>query len=127
MKENTITLFGLGDKYLQNKLPFEFPIASSAKSFYVKDSENKKYVAPILKINETNVEKDDIPNVICISAAGATGKSELSKYLSAHYTAPIFNLSLHDAVGSNSLTGILFDSLGYDDAPIFIAQLRTGK
>ena len=127
MKENTITLFGLGDKYLQNKLPFEFPIASSAKSFYVKDSENKKYVAPILKINETNVEKDDIPNVICISAAGATGKSELSKYLSAHYTAPIFNLSLHDAVGSNSLTGILFDSLGYDDALIFIAQLRTGK
>ena len=126
MRDKTISLYGLKEQFLKEKLPFNFAISNSSTSFYVENTENKQYVTPILKITETNIENGEIPNIICISAAGATGKSELCKYLSVHYSAPIFDLSKHAAVGSNSLTGVLFDSLGYDNAPLLINNLRSG-
>lgn len=127
MKECTISLHRLGEQYLQNTIPFGFSIMDSVQSFYVQQEENKKYVQPIFKIGETNTPDGDIPNVICISAAGATGKSELSKYLSTHYQSPIFNLSKHDPVASNSLTGVLVNSLGFENASKYVNQLRDGQ
>lgn len=65
--------------------------------------------------------------VIAISASGATGKTALTEHLSSSLKIPVFDMQRHPAVGSNSLLGMLFDTLSIQDFTSYIQSLKEGK
>ncbi|RKR89167.1 hypothetical protein BDK92_3505 [Micromonospora pisi] len=61
-----------------------------------------------------------------MTAPGAMGKSMAARALAHELSAPIVDLS-RLPVGSDSLTGLLARVLGWEQAPLFVNSLRTGK
>lgn len=101
------------------------------KSFYYKDNstEISKYVEPLM--SQIPTVKGCAPfkdaNVILISAPGATGKTALSEYISQICKIPIFNLGKHDAVGANSIAGIIMQQISNDDIFRYYNGLKDGS
>ena len=75
-----------------------------SESFAVERNDNKYFIEPTFTIEEA---KSESPRIILISAIGASGKSTLAKELSYKSKSIVLDLAKHDAVGSNSLTGLL--------------------
>ena len=105
----------------------------SINSKYTKEFDfqkvNNDYIEPYLvEISDgISISLQDCPNVILISAAGATGKTEMCKYLSSVLHIPVYNLSDSLPVASNSLTGLLTKAL----TPVGLGQyynaVRDGR
>lgn len=77
--------------------PFdETSIKKAIPSFFLVNAPNEKYVKPPFSEIEGRIKGGILPKVILVSAAGATGKSELAKYLSSSLKIPVFDLTKHD-------------------------------
>lgn len=127
MADNTISLFKLKNKlntYTIDK--FTYPIVQDS-SLKIMDTLDPKYVEPIFSLQSTNSTSFDNATIVLISAAGATGKTCLTEKLSSDLGIPIFDLSKHDPVASNSLTGLLFNSMELSDFTDYSQKLQTGK
>lgn len=102
------------------------------ESFYYKtDNYNEiipKYVEPLMSQIPTAKGCTDFnnANVVLISAPGATGKTAMSEYLSQMNKIPIFNLGKHEAVGANSISGVIMQQIFHDDIFIYYSGLRDG-
>jgi hypothetical protein len=110
-------------------VPFRFrqpPISKPALSFRTLVDVNEKYVKPNFSSEDDGIKKGVLPKIILIAAAGAVGKSELTRYLSALHGMPIFDLAAHTPVGSDSLTGLFFQTMGTKGLASYIDSLQTG-
>lgn len=96
------------------------------ESFCLYKDENPLYVSPIFSISYMSeyISKIDNSDVILVSAAGATGKTELVKRLSFDLHCPVVNLSKEKVVGGNSLIGMLFNNMEPLAAAQYINNLR---
>lgn len=129
MADNTISLYKLRNKIGSLKLDaFDYSI-NQTSSLRLIDNSNPKYVEPIFSLQASSTEEAsfDEATIILISAAGATGKTSLTQHLSYELKAPVFDLSEHDPVASNSLTGLLYNSMDLSDFTDYSTKLKTGK
>ncbi len=127
MADNTISLFKLKNKlntFILDKFTYSIAQNSSLK---IIDTLNPKYVEPIFSQQDIEGTSFENATIVLISAAGATGKTCLTENLSNELGIPIFDLSKHDPVASNSLTGLLFNSMELSDFTDYSQKLQTGK
>lgn len=98
-------------------------------SFSFCTEENSLYVSPIFSIvyRSNGLSEVEKSNIILVSAAGATGKTELVKRLSLDLHCPIVNLSKEKVVGGNSLIGMLFNNMNPLEAAQYINNLQAAK
>ncbi len=100
-----------------------FLMRSPTESFYIiTQKRDKPYIQPALEKIEFKTEK---PNVILVSAVGATGKTALAQVLSYETGLPILDLSKNKAVGDNTLTGIITTSFKTEDLSSIFAGLAS--
>lgn len=128
MADNTFSLHklkGIINRQTLNR--FEYSTAEKP-SFRTVRSSQPEYVEPCFSKLQTCLDtKLEDANIIVISAAGATGKTALAEELSYTLGVPVFDLSRHDPVASNSLTGLLFTIMGHKDFVSFSEELMNGK
>lgn len=127
--DNTISLYKLKNKVNKNSLEhFTYSIQQS-DSFRLVNHSNPQYVDPIFSIQmlSENTKSFDDASIILISAAGATGKTSLTEKLSYDLGIPVFDLSKHEPVASNSLTGLLYNTMELSDFMDFSQKLKSGK
>src|ERR1022692_2360738 len=97
------------------KRPFEMKAATD--SFAITAARNAPYIEPSFTKIQFDAEK---PQVVLISAVGATGKSTLAQILSNRLGLPLLSLGRHNAVGDNTLTGLLTTAFPVDQlSPVF--------
>ena len=108
---------------------FDYGFKIESESFMVHRNNNPKYITPIFSLQHSTMHDGGIENaqIVLISAAGATGKSELVKRLSVDMHCPVIDLGKTDVVASNSLTGLLFKNLKIADAADFLEKIKTGN
>lgn len=96
--------------------------------FYYSSKDDSKYVEPIMKQLETfnGFTPYNEANIILISAPGATGKTAMADYLSKTLRIPILNLSSYDAVGANSIGGLIMKELDENDIFAYHNGLKNG-
>ena len=113
----------------QNLNAFQYPINDDSGSLRIECSTFKNYVQPVFSIVSHYGEEHsfDEARIILVSAVGATGKSTLAKELSFQLKCPIVDLGCSEVMAGNSLTGILFKKLAFNDSYAFVNDLRTGK
>lgn len=127
MKDTSLSLHKI-ESMFSRLIPFgKQTILKDIPSFTIKDMLNPKYITPLFSKMFSNSDSIESSKVILISAAGATGKSELTNYLSAKHQMPIFNLANHNPVAANSLTGLFFDTLGHVQLGDFVSKLKNGE
>ncbi len=97
-------------------------------SFLVPDK-RKPYIEPALQTQQTSVGFTAINDarVILISAPAATGKSMMTKQLSARLNIPCFDLAKNEPVGKDSLIGKIYRSLQPVDMAWYIGALHSGN
>lgn len=97
-------------------------------SFGYRSDPDLKYVEPVLSRQPTSVA--DVPvdgaRIILVSAPGATGKTAMTTSISQQASTPVFDLGKHEAVGSYSFVGMLFQTLPPDQLPAFLSGLQSG-
>lgn len=102
------------------------------KYFYYKDEDTdnfiQKYVQP--PMSQIPTTEGMVPyneaEVILISAPGATGKSAMAEYISFMLRIPILNLGEHDAVGANSISGLIMTQVEKKDVFLYHDGLGSG-
>lgn len=126
----------LVDVWKQNKKEKGFSLKKDSGSFKIIQESNQYYIEPTFTVIES---RNSLPGIILISAVGASGKSTLAKELSYRTHSMLLDLAAHDAVGSNSLTGLIastyqpenmiaiFDSLKKGETGIIIDGVDEGK
>lgn len=105
-------------------------IIDSDYFYYGSSKEYKKYIEPPMKQLETieGYTNYNEAEVILISAPGATGKTAMSNYLSLRLDTPIYDLGKHDAVGANSISGLLMHNIiEQNNVFVFSSGLRNGQ
>lgn len=127
IKEKIFSLHKLLEEYVGEREVFNYPIVANNNSFYVVHERNPKYVQPFFKELFSNCEKEEHPQVLCVAATGASGKSVLAEYISAEKQCPIFNLGEHPAVADSALVGVLYNSLGHENMTPFLGGLHEGR
>lgn len=129
MPDNTISLYKLKSKLNEFKLDRFSHSINQNDSVTIVNEQNPKYVEPIFSLQQSGLESGSLENatIILISAAGATGKTCLTENLSYSFGIPIFDLSKHEPVASNSLTGLLFNSMDINDFTDYTQSLKSGK
>ncbi|MDE6553325.1 MAG: hypothetical protein K2K98_10315 [Muribaculaceae bacterium] len=125
----TITLHGLktiiGEKVQLDTLGINLPedeVVSIKK-------DNPKYIQPFLFNPNIGVgtDIDKQPQIVLISAPGASGKSWLCDHLSSSIGIPVANLSKCRQVGTHSLTGMLIDAFDSEGYARFCHELKSGR
>lgn len=129
MPDNTISLYKLRNKINAHSLEKFDYLINQTKSFKLVNSSNPQYVEPIFSLQQSSINQVsfDDATIILISAAGATGKTSLTEHLSSELSIPIFDLSKHDPVASNSLTGLLYNNMELQDFTDYSTKLKNGK
>lgn len=127
MTDITKSYFALKQKISAGNLKdFDYTLKTNESLKVIKES-NRLYVQPIFSIQHLLNERTfDESTVILISAAGATGKTALTHQLSYDIKAPILDLSKHEPVASNSLTGLLIKCLELTDFTSYMTRLKDG-
>ena len=115
--------YGLQSEVKRGKRSFK--IKETINSYQISKEQNKEFIAP--DFNVTFDEKIEEAEIILISAIGATGKSTLAKELSYHLQLPILDLYKHEAVGSNSLTGVLTKEYNIEDLSPLLDAMQKGE
>lgn len=129
MSKKTLSLYKLETLIKKNAQIVAPEFSKTIPSFRIAPDLNEEYIKPTFSIenSQTSINDNKLPKILLISAAGATGKSELTKYLMSTLKMPVFDLSLHPPVGSNSLTGLLFETMGGEGLASYIQDLKQGK
>lgn len=128
-KDNTLGFTTLVNNITSNELhPFLYPINDDTGSLRIETNSFKNYVQPVFSIVSHFGEDHpfDQARIILVSAVGATGKTTLAKELSFQLKCPIVDLGCSEVMGGNSLTGILFKKLDFNDGFAFVNDLRSG-
>ncbi|WP_088342367.1 NACHT domain-containing protein [Robiginitalea sediminis] len=126
--DNIVSLYKLESILVSDLNPFqETKLQKRTPSLRLHIESNTKFVKPNFSILEGEISHEGIPKIFMFSAPGATGKSELTKYLSSSLHMPVFDLSAHKPVGANSLTGLIYETLGHENLGEFIGDLKKGK
>lgn len=105
-------------------------IIDSDYFYYGSSNEFRKYIEPPMKQLETidGFTNYNEAEVILISAPGATGKTAMSNYLSLRLDTPIYDLGKHDAVGANSISGLLMHNIvEQNNVFAFSSGLKSGQ
>lgn len=84
-------------------------------------TEDVFYIPPTIEV----LHEDDNPQVMIFSAAGATGKSALAKYLAKNFKCIYWDLA-KTSVGENSFYGKLDKILGRKNVDDFQVQMMNG-
>lgn len=107
---------------------FNYDLKETLPDFKVVDMYNDQFIAPILAevpdCSTTDLENADI---ILIEAVGATGKTELSRYMSRKLKCPVLDLGKTRVVAGNSLTGLLTKRMQRKDSSVFMDDITDGK
>lgn len=108
---------------------FKYQINNDDSSFTIYESLNEKYVQPFLSIIPEYSSIVDIndASIILISAVGATGKTELTKFLSASIGCPVVDLAKINVVASNSITGLFFKKMQKYDMAEYLSDIAKGS
>lgn len=108
---------------------FTYELVNPIDAFFVSKQIDSQYIQPIFSVQQITREDATLlnSNVVFISAAGATGKSAMTNYLSYKLKAPIFDLSKYDTIASNTLTGLLFKHMQLADCMSFVTDLKDGR
>ena len=87
--------------------PFSYQIQSDT-DLKLYEIENLQYVKPVLsEVDDYSMAPLDKAKFILIEAVGASGKTELTKYLSYKLRCPVIDLGKTRVVAGNSLTGVI--------------------
>jgi len=97
---------------------------AATDSFAVAPVRKAPYIEPSFTKNEFDIEK---PQVLLISAVGATGKSTLAQALSSRLNLPLLSLGRHKPVGDNTLTGLLTTSFPVDQLSAIFQSIDSGE
>ena len=92
-------------------------------SFYIAPLRPTPYIEPTFSKIVFETEK---PQVVLISAVGATGKSALAHVLSNRTSLPLLELGKHKPVGDNTLTGLLTSAFHVNDLSKLFHGIRSG-
>ena len=92
-------------------------------SFAIAPPRTTPYIEPTFSKIDFDTEK---PQVVLISAVGATGKSTLAHVLSNHTRLPLLELGKHKPVGDNTLTGLLTSTFHVEDLSMIFQGIRSG-
>ena len=106
-------------------------ITTTESFYYIEDDVEhfvSRYVQP--PMSQLSTSKGMTPyqdaEVVLISAPGATGKTAMSNYLSLQLRIPVLDLGKHDAVGANSISGLLMQNVDKKDLFIYHSGLANG-
>lgn len=127
--EKTISTYRLRQYIGKKKSLTELNINPTKKEACLNVKNNfRDYIEPFLTVQlETkDFQEEKRPQVILISAAGATGKSTMCKHLSSELNIPVFDLGIAREVASNSLTGALVKEFGSSFGS-FQTAITTGE
>lgn len=126
IKENTFTLHRMLEEYVGEREAFGYEIVANKDSLTIVNEKNPRYVQPFLKELYSNCG-NGTPQVLCIAATGASGKSALAEFISAEKKCPIFSLGNHPAVADSALVGVLYNSIGYKNISSYLESLQSGE
>jgi hypothetical protein len=101
-----------------------FDMKAATHSFAISPGREDSYIEPTFTKNQFDVEK---PQVLLISAVGATGKSALAEVLSNRLKLPLLSLGQHKPVGDNTLTGLLTTSFPVDQLSAIFQSIDSGE
>ncbi len=101
-----------------------FDMKAATDSFAIAGARTDPYIEPSFTKNQFGVEK---PQVLLISAVGATGKSTLAQVLSNRVNLPLLSLGRHKPVGDNTLTGLLTTSFAVDQLSAIFQSIDSGE
>lgn len=108
--------------------PFLFDLVQSEPDFRLVNNENPRFVRPVLsEVEDYSMSSLEDARFILIEAVGASGKTELTKYMSAKLSCPIIDLGKTRVVAGNSLTGLLFKRMQRKDANLYIDDISEGR
>lgn len=126
MSERTVSLHRLESVFGEKKFA-EPTMVKIIPSFFVEARVEPKYVKPNFSSETKVIKRGRRPKIILVGAAGATGKSDFTRYLSAALRIPVMDLARHAGVGANSLTGLFVETLGPVGLGTFITDLQRGN
>lgn len=108
---------------------FEYPFKEESEEYRIENSENPKFISPILKVVSDYTTVADIKDarIILIEAVGASGKTELTKNMSYKLKCPIVDLGKTSVVAGYSLTGLLNKRMKLTDYCSFMGNISQGK
>lgn len=107
--------------------PFTSAIIGNTEEFRFVTDSNPRFVPPILtKVEEYSTSELNDARIVLVEAVGASGKSEMTKYLSKCLNCPIFDLGKTNVIAENSLTGMLMKRLNRKDCFSFMDDISNG-
>lgn len=110
-----------------NHNPFTSAITGDTEEFRIVTDINPCFVPPILtRVEEYSTSDLSDARIVLVEAIGASGKSELTKYLSKCLDCPIFDLGKTNVIAENSLTGMLMKRLDRKDCFSFMDDVSNG-
>lgn len=126
--DSTIGLETLEKKIGRNSFcPFEYKLDES-DNITLHKTKREEFVTPVFSVSNTlNCKHWEDANIILIEAVGASGKSWLCERLSYDLKCPVINLGKMNVVASYSLTGIIYKTLGAQNAGNYIESIQKGK
>jgi hypothetical protein len=101
-----------------------FDLREQLESFGIAAARTAPYIEPTFKKILFETEK---PQVILVSAVGASGKSALAQVLSSSLSLPLLDLGKHKPVGDNTLTGLLTNTFAIDHLSPVFGALAAGE
>ncbi len=101
-----------------------FGMRTEMDSFSVASERTEPYIEPTFTKSEFAAEK---PQVVLISAVGATGKTALAQVLSNRLRLPLLSLGRHKPVGDNTLTGLLTNAFAIEQLSPVFQSIATGE
>lgn len=124
---NSITTYGLREIIGLKKSFKDLGLSTTLtpESGFGFKEENPDYIEPFLKKLSGNTNGH--PQVILISAAGATGKTQMCKHLSSKLNIPVLDLGISGPVAVNSLSGTLLKALRPSGYANYVTLLELGQ
>jgi hypothetical protein len=116
-----MNFYGLRSIVASQKVAFD--MRAPSESFRIAEARQQPYVEPTFSKVEFETER---PQVLLISAVGATGKSALAQVLSNISNRPLLDLAKHKPVGDNTLTGLLTGAFHVHDLSGVFQGLASG-
>lgn len=114
----------LVENWMRNKTEGMYSPVGVSDAFSIIQTPNRYFIEPTFTIEENS---KGVPKIILISAVGASGKSTLAKELSHRTHSMLLDLATHDAVGSNSLTGLIASTYPPEKMLDIFGSLRKGE
>jgi len=111
-------------KSLIAKSKVRVPLVNASRSFFAVGEPLADYVPPTFTKKDHPKEQHAI---LLIEAVGASGKTTTARMLSHDLGLPLLDLAKHEAVGANTLTGLLTGAYDLSSLGTVLSGLATGS